>query len=42
MGIGTAASGAGKLLWKGALDAAIVMSSGVQPVLGTATSITED
>lgn len=42
MGIGTAASGAGKLLWKGALDASIVMSSGVQPVLGTATSITEE
>jgi hypothetical protein len=40
--IGTASSGAGKLLYKGALDASIAISAGVKPILGAGTVITED
>lgn len=40
--VGTAASGTGKVLYKGAIDPSIVISEGVQPKLGTNTTITED
>ena len=40
--IGTLASGAGKILYKGALSASITMGAGVIPGLSTATTITED
>jgi hypothetical protein len=40
-GVGTAISGAGKLLYPGSLNPSIVVSSGVQPQLTTATSISE-
>ena len=42
MGIGTAASGAGKLLYSGAISPNIAISNGVIPRLGTGTTITED
>lgn len=41
-GIGTAASGAGVLLYKGPVSPNIAVSSGVTPILTTATAITED
>ena len=41
-GIGTASSGAGKLLYKGAVSPNISISSGVTPRLTTATAVTED
>jgi hypothetical protein len=41
-GIGTAASGAGVLLYKGAISPNIAVSNGVTPELTTATAITED
>lgn len=41
-GIGTDASGAGKLLYKGAISPNIAISNGVIPRLTTATAITED
>jgi len=41
-GIGTASSGAGKLLWSAALSPAIVCGNGATPVITTATSVTED
>jgi hypothetical protein len=40
--IGTAASGAGKVLYKGPVSPNIVVSSGVTPRLTPATAITED
>lgn len=40
VGIGTAASGAGKLLLKGALSPNIVCGSGVTPQLTTASTVT--
>lgn len=40
--IGTAASGAGKILYKGAISPSIAISTGVTPRLGTGTTITED
>lgn len=40
--VGTSASGAGKVLYKGAIDPTIVITEGVQPKLGTNTTITED
>jgi len=40
--IGTAATGTGKILYKGALSPAVVIASGVTPSLTTATAITED
>lgn len=40
--IGTAASGAGKILYKGTLSPNIVTGNGVTPRVTTATSITED
>jgi hypothetical protein len=40
--IGTAASGAGKILYKGAISPTISVSNGVQPKLTTASTITED
>lgn len=40
--IGTSSSGAGKILYKGALSASIPMGVGVIPRLTTATVITED
>ncbi len=40
--IGTASSGAGKLLYSGAISPNIAISSGVTPRLTTATAITED
>ena len=41
-GVGTASSGAGVLLYKGAVSPTISVSSGVTPRLTTATAITED
>lgn len=41
-GIGTAASGAGKLLYKGALTPAIAMAVGVIPRIKSTSTITED
>lgn len=41
--IGTASSGAGKILYKGALSASLAVSSGIQPQFGATTlSGTED
>jgi hypothetical protein len=40
--IGTAPSGAGKILWKGALGSAIAMAIGVIPRVKAGTVITED
>jgi hypothetical protein len=40
--IGTAASGAGKILYKGTVTPNIVVSSGVTPRLTTGTKVTED
>lgn len=40
--IGTAASGAGKILYKGAISPNLSISTGVTPRLTTSTSITED
>ena len=39
--VGTASSGAGKILYRGPLSASIVVTSGVTPALSTATAITE-
>lgn len=41
-GIGTGASGAGKLLYKGAITPTINMASGNTPVIGAGSTITED
>lgn len=41
-GVGTASSGAGVLLYKGAITPNIVCGNGVTPQLTTSTSITED
>lgn len=41
-GLGTAASGAGVLLYKGTITPNIVISSGVTPRLTTASAISED
>ena len=41
-GIGTASSGAGVLLYKGAISPTISVSTGVTPILTTASAITED
>lgn len=41
-GVGTSSSGAGKLLYKGAISPTIVCGSGITPQLTTATTITED
>lgn len=41
-GVGTDASGTGKLLYKGTITPNIVVSNGVTPELTTATAITED
>lgn len=40
--IGTASSGAGKLLWSGTVTPNIVCGNGVTPILTTGTTITED
>lgn len=40
--VGTASSGAGKVLYKGAISPTVAISSGVTPKLTTATAITED
>lgn len=40
--VGTAASGTGKILYKGSISPTIAMATGVQPKLTTATAITED
>lgn len=40
--IGTASSGAGKVLYKGAISPTIAISSGVTPRLTTASTVTED
>lgn len=42
VGVGTLASGAGVLLYKGALNSSLAISTGVTPSLTTATAITED
>lgn len=42
VGIGTAASGAGKLLYVGAITPAISVTAGVIPRLTTASTLTED
>ena len=41
-GIGTASSGAGKLLYKGALSPSIVCGSGITPKILAGTVVTED
>lgn len=41
-GVGTASSGAGKLLYKGTVTPNISVTTGVTPRLTTATAITED
>ena len=41
-GIGTASSGAGKLLYSGAISPTIAIANGVTPRLTTATAVTED
>ena len=41
-GLGTAASGAGKLLYSGVLDGDIVVQAGVTPFLEAGTSFSED
>lgn len=41
MGIGTALSGAGTLLYSGALSPTITVVTGVTPIITTATTITE-
>ncbi len=41
-GLGTASSGAGVLLWKGAITPNIVIANGTIPRLTTGTTITED
>jgi hypothetical protein len=41
-GIGTAASGAGKLLYKGSLSPSIVCGNGVTPRINAGTVVTED
>jgi hypothetical protein len=41
-GVGTATSGAGKLLYKGTVTPNISVTSGVTPTLTTASTITED
>jgi hypothetical protein len=41
-GIGTASSGAGKLLYKGTLTPNVVMGDGVTPKVTTASTVTED
>lgn len=41
-GIGTSASGAGKLLYKGALSPSIVCGNGVTPRINAGTVVTED
>lgn len=40
--VGTAASGAGKVLYKGAISPTIAISAGVTPIITTASTITED
>lgn len=40
--VGTASSGAGKVLYKGAISPTIAISSGVTPRLTTGTTITEE
>jgi hypothetical protein len=40
--IGTAASGAGKILYKGAISPTIVCGNGITPRLTTASTVTED
>lgn len=42
MGIGTLTSGAGVLLYSGAISPTIVTGNGITPSLTTATAITED
>lgn len=41
-GVGTASSGAGVLLYKGAISPTIAVSAGVTPILTTSSAITED
>jgi hypothetical protein len=40
--VGTAASGAGKILYKGAISPTIVCGNGITPRLTTASTVTED
>jgi hypothetical protein len=40
--VGTAASGAGKILYKGAITPSIVCGNGITPRLTTASTVTED
>ena len=42
MGIGTASSGTGKLLYKGAISPTIVTGNGITPQIATSSTITED
>lgn len=42
IGIGTSASGAGKLLYKGTITPNISVSSGVTPIIGSGSVVTED
>lgn len=40
--VGTASSGTGKVLYKGAISPSIVCGSGITPILTTASTVTED
>lgn len=40
--VGTASSGAGKVLYKGTITPSIVCGNGVTPILTTASTVTED
>jgi hypothetical protein len=40
LGVGTAGSGAGKLMWFGTLSPNVAVSNGVQPQLTTSTTVT--
>lgn len=40
--VGTAVSGAGKILYSGALSSSIACGTGLQPVIGSGSTITED
>lgn len=40
--IGTASSGTGKILYKGSLSASIEVTTGVTPIIGAGSTITED
>ena len=42
VGIGTASTGAGKMLYSGTLSPNIVVTTGTRPIIGTGTLVTEE